>query len=85
MQQAEQLYVYRLFLLLVYVYTQVGDGRSVLAEWLSPNFIVDKDTFTYAKVSINQSSIFQDYYKRYIQVIVESQWLIVAVVIQGQT
>ena len=35
--------------------------------------------------SINQSSIFQDYYKRYIQVIVKSQWLIVAVVIQGQT
>ena len=35
--------------------------------------------------SINQSSIFQDYYKRYIQVIVESQGLIVAVVIQGQT
>ena len=35
-------------------------------------------------VSINQSSIFQDYYIQYIQVIGEPQWLIVAV-IQGQT
>ena len=38
----------------------------------------------YRAQSINQSSIFQDNYIQYIQVIVESQWLTVAV-IQGQT
>ena len=59
---AEQLYTG--FFLLVFVYNTYrlegcrhGDGCSALAQCLSPNFIVDKDTFTYAKVRNKLASL----------------------------